>query len=131
MDEYWDGSGLLRLDLDSGKTEDILPDGYYAFAFSTDERIAYVYRSFQPPQFLNILDPSTGQEQSFSFGSTYCGIGHLLWSPQDDRIVFTAATCAEYPYIASLYSYVILDTKSGDYQTFYSSADILPRPLKW
>jgi hypothetical protein len=131
MTEFWGGSGLLRLNLVTGETVEILPIGYYAIAFSSNGRLAYVYRGYQPPQFMNILNLSTGEEQRFSLGSTYCSIGHLLWSPQEDRIIYTAATCVQYPYIESLYSYMILDLNSGDYHTFYSSEKVLPRPLKW
>ena len=131
MINFWDGSGLLRLNLDTGKSEEILPEGYYAFSFSTDNRLAYIHRGYQPPQFLNIMNLTRETLQSFSLGTIYCGIGHMMWSPQNDHIIFTAATCAEYPYIASLYSLVILDLVTGDYHTFYSSPNILPHPLKW
>lgn len=131
MLDFFDDSGLLRFNLVTGETKEILPIGYYAFAFSVSDRLAYIYRGYQPPQFLNILDLSTGQEQRFSLGSTYCGIGHLMWSPQEDRIIYTAATCAQYPYIASMYSFMIIDLNTGDYHSFYSSANVLPYPLKW
>ncbi len=88
--EFVNATMLLRLNLTTGEVIQILPDGFHTFAFSPkSEKLAYV-----TDHIINILDLEGWRKETYKLNMGYCRIGDLIWSPNEDEIIFQTRTCA-------------------------------------
>jgi hypothetical protein len=128
------GDVLMRLNLSTGKTDIVLSNHTYVFAFSSGDKLAYeVAESWNEPVYINILDLSTLESRRFSLEG-YCIAGNMLWSPTEDRLVLQAAKCIEGTFDIESSRLVLVDLKTTT-QTKFSTAvndrTDLPQPLEW
>jgi hypothetical protein len=92
--EYVNATALLRLNLLTGETTEILPNGYHTYALSVEgEKLAYVSEKG-----IYTLDLSSWITNRVEVNTDYCRMGDLLWSPDKTKIVAQTRTCAEDDY---------------------------------
>ncbi len=108
---YVDGSGLYRLDLASGVYTELIVDAdkypYGSFSIANDDAYAaHIPRSPDGHAALILLDLSTDRQEVIPLGDTYREGGSLIWSPDNQRIVFAARSgdddCAATYYVVSM-----------------------------
>jgi hypothetical protein len=116
---------LLRLNLFTGEITEILSDGFHVFAFSNKDKLAYL-----TDKGINIIDVVTWKSSLYPIDTNYCKIGDLLWSPNEDEIIYQAWTCND-NYDYSSYDLFLLDLNSRTSRKLISSDELLPRSIKW
>jgi len=133
--EFIDGCGVFRLNLETGETIDILPEiypgnGYYAFSISHDENfLVYTYQNDSPVQ-IKLLDLNTGEERILLTASKdVLETGRYSWSPQGDKLIFMTLTMSEDE--KRLYSIFILDLNSLETRLLIKDIDTRIRFLSW
>lgn len=133
--EFIDGCGVFRLDLETGETTDILPEihpgnGYYAFSISPDENyLVYTYQNVSPVQ-IKLLDLNTNKERVLlTANEDILETGGYGWSPQGDKIVFMILKMLEDE--KRIYSILILDLKSLETRLLVKDFDTRIRFLSW
>ena len=116
---------LLRLNLLTGEMTEILSDGIHVFAFSNNDKMAYL-----TDKGINIIDVVTWKSSLYPIDTHYCIIGDLLWSPNEDKIIYQAWVCNE-NYDYSSYNLFLLNLNNGSSNKIISSTELLPHSLKW
>lgn len=82
--------GLNRLDLESGQVEQIYNTPYFVFTISPDEsKLAYLPDGQQRKD-LVIKDLADGNETAYPRLGDYQSAGHIVWSPDGEKLVFTS-----------------------------------------
>ena len=125
------GTGLFRLDLQTGRTTAILPpnDMYYWYGFSvspTDRRLIYGVHSRD----LKILDMRTGQLMEVVHKSDFSQGGEYVWSPDGLQFVYSTAT-SDYQADQVSYSLRLVDAQSGSEQLLLESPDHCFAATSW
>lgn len=139
---FYDGMGLRRLDVMTGKVSEILPSGDIAsygkvtiydwdlavFSLApNDEYLAYINHVDNGVQ-LVIRDLETGAEKSLFFDE-YSGAGSILWSPQQDRLVlaFTKGT----NWSSTLAAIGIIDVDNLTSKVLIQDEERILDPVEW
>lgn len=133
--EFIDGCGVFRLDLETGETIDILPEivpgyGYYAFSISPDEKyLVYTYQNETPVQ-IKLLDMNTREERILlTADEDVLETGRYGWSPQGDKLVFMTLKISGDE--KRFYSIFILDLKSLETKLLVKDFDTRIRFVSW
>lgn len=89
---YADGLALFRLELSTGNVSQTLePAGaFYDVSFSNDDVCLAYFRTLDASLILNIVTLVTGQTQQLPLGEPFDVAGDVVWSPEMDRIIFSA-----------------------------------------
>lgn len=123
------GSGLFRVDLETGQTVAILPLGddyfWYSFSFSpTDRRLVYGARSWN----LKVLDITTGQLIEVAHVSDFNHGGSYIWSSDGLKFVYsTVISDAE----NVNYSVRLVNAQSGSERILLESPDDCFAATSW
>jgi len=117
------GSGLFRLDLQTGSTTTLLPlsDNYawYGFSFSpTDRRLVYGARSRD----LKVLDITTGQVNNLSSAKDFSQSGDYVWSSDGFNFLYSTVLYNEISEPIS-YSLRLVNAQTGGEQILLESPD--------
>ena len=133
--EFIDGCGVFRLNVETGETTDILPEiapgyGYYAFSISPDEKyLVYTYQNETPVQ-IKLLDLSTREERVLlTADENILETGRYGWSPQEDQLVFMTLKISEDE--KRLYSIFILDLDIQETKLLVKDLDTRIRFVSW
>lgn len=90
---FKDGDCLIRFDVNTGETQEIIPDlypGYYAFVISPDEKYIVYTNQNDPIVKIKLLDLDTYEEKVlYTADKTVLEIGSFGWSPTMDRLLFS------------------------------------------
>jgi hypothetical protein len=90
---FKDGDCVIRIDVDTGKVAEIIPDmypGYYAFAISPDDKQLVYANQNETPVKIKLLDLVTLEERVlFTNDETILEVGSFGWSPKMDRLIFS------------------------------------------
>jgi WD40 repeat protein len=125
------GTGLFRLDLQSGWVTTILPTSndfwWYSFSFSsTDRRLAYGVQARD----LKILDIATGKTIDITSGDNNYETGGYLWSSDGLQLVYSTLTWNEQGERGN-YSLRLVDAQSGSEQVILEAPDKCFSVLSW
>lgn len=119
---YDTGAGVFRLDLQTGKTTEMLPTNdtfyWYGFSFSpTDRRFVYGIRS----QNLMVIDIKTGESIKVAHKKDFNQGGGYVWSP--DGLQFVYSTVKYLPNNVGTVGYTLrlVDVKTGVEQILLES----------
>lgn len=111
---YDTGVGVFRLDLQTGKTKEILPTNntfvWYGFSFSpTDRRLVYGIRALD----LIVLDITTGESTKVAHKKDFSQGGGYVWSP--DGLQFAYSTVKYLPNNVGTVGYTLrlVEAKTG------------------
>jgi len=133
--EFIDGCGVFRLDVETGETIDILPEiapgnGYYAFSISPDEqRLVYTNQNETPVR-IKLLDMNTGQKQILlTANEDILETGRFGWSPEGDKLVFMTLKISGDE--KRFYSIFILDLNSLETNLLVEDLDTRIRFVSW
>jgi hypothetical protein len=123
------GSGLFRVDLESGHTVAILPlsDAYFWYSFSlspTDRRLVYGARSRN----LKVLDITTGQLIDVAHLSDFNHGGSYVWSPDGLKFVYSTVLSDD---VSVNYSVRLVDAQSGSERILLASPDACFAATSW
>ena len=120
---FYQGMGLQRLDVQNGQVSEILPSGYpetletrtiynwdlAQFSLSPeDNKLAYINRMENGVQ-LVIRELNTNKENSIFFDK-YTDAGKILWSPNQDYLVFAASNGTNWSNTLGYIDLIELDT---------------------
>lgn len=123
----YDGTGFWRLDILSGKIEEIIPDfgeshgegfarfGLSAYSLSPDgNQLAYIRLEYFPLE-LVILDLDSKQERTLIIeGDHYGSVGDLTWSPDGNNFAYVYQYYkGDSPTPEENYSLMIIDLYTG------------------
>jgi hypothetical protein len=128
----WDsGSGLFRIDLQTGSVTTLLPPSdtvwWYGFSFSpTDRRLVYATRGRD----LKILDMVTGHLINVVPKDDFNEAGGYVWSPDGLRFVYSAVLSANQGERFA-YSVRLVDAQSGSEQILLESPDACFAATSW
>jgi Tol biopolymer transport system component len=90
---FYNGWGLIKLDLRTGEYKTILQPSFsdtaYSFSISPDDRFL-VYVSSRQNQLVHILDLENDNEQTIKFKVRYTDIGDFVWTPDGSEILMVA-----------------------------------------
>jgi hypothetical protein len=125
------GTGLFRLDLQTGRTAAILPlndnDYWYSFSISpTERRLVYGVHSLD----LKILDITTGQLIEVAHHSDFSDGGGYVWSPDGLKFVYSTVTSDS---VAEKFQYSLrlVDAQSGSERILLESPDNCFAATSW
>jgi Tol biopolymer transport system component len=123
------GSGLFRIDLQSGQTMPILSPNtnfwWYGFSVSpTDRRLVYGVQAKD----LKILDITTGELISINSASNFDEGGGFLWSSDGLKLVYSALRQNGEVYN---YSLRLVDTQSGSERILLESTQDCFEAVEW
>lgn len=132
FDRFDTGSGLFRLDLQTGQTKAILPLNdnliWYSFSISpTDKRLVYGVRSMD----LKVLNITTGRlievahEKNFSQGSGY------IWSSDGLKFVYSTVTDKPDHVGREGYSLRLVDAQTGSERIILESPEDCFVTMSW
>lgn len=110
---YDTGRGLFRLDLQTGKTNEILPLNdnpvWYGFSFSpTDRRLVYGIRTID----LIILDITTGESINVAHEKDFSQGGGYVWSSNGQEFIYSTLFYKN-PGERDSYSLRLVDARTG------------------
>lgn len=125
------GSGLFRVDLETGNAVAILPVGgdylWYSFSLSpTDRRLVYGARSLD----LKVLDLQTGQLTNVAHMSDFSQGGQYIWSPDGLKFVYSTVLYEEQQARLN-YSIRLVDAQSGTERILLESPDACFAVTSW
>lgn len=87
---------LVRLDLASGEQILILePEAdfrFYTVSFSEDDRYLAYFEKWLDHPIMNLRNLATDEEREIALGQQYTLAGEVVWSPDQDWVVFSART---------------------------------------
>lgn len=83
--------GLYRIDTENGRVSAYLPMGDYTYnyAFSPNDDY-YAYVTASDNYLLHIVSLESGENLIFTAPGRYSSLGELIWSPDNEKIVFLA-----------------------------------------
>jgi hypothetical protein len=89
---FYDDEELLRLNLNSGKLETILPyaEGGYSYSLSPNDQFL-AYSLLSEKKIVHIKNMDTGVEQRIELNGDYALTGMFAWSPDGTRLYFASA----------------------------------------
>jgi hypothetical protein len=133
---YARGIALFRLDLVTGEASKMLTvvdttDNYYfyGFSFSDDDSYFVYYQTWLEHPVFNIQNIATGEEQTISLGMQYDGAGDVVWSPDKNKIVFSARVGTECENF--VYSVVMMDMSDFSQTTLMADLSEYYEPVEW
>ena len=130
---YAEGQALFRLDLESGKySEVLLPtenSSYYNFSFSNDEKYLGYFEVWQKYPILNLLNLTTNKHQEIPLGEKYSGAGYLIWSQDDNQVLFSARSGDECE--SMVYYLVTLNLENQIQKIVFEGDKEKYFPVKW
>jgi hypothetical protein len=91
---FCEGIQLRKFELLTGKFIDFHTEiqGCFDYSFSPDDgQLAYIVQ-FQKPLVLHILNIQTENEQQITISEKYDQAGCLIWSPDQNQLIFTKGT---------------------------------------
>lgn len=126
------GSGLFRLDLQTGQIKAILPvrDNtiWYGFSISpTDRRLVYGVHSLN----LNVFDIATGQSIRVVHEKDFGQGGGYIWSPNGLGVVYSTVTYNANHVGREGYSLRLVDAQSGSERILLESAEDCYEAVSW
>lgn len=129
---YDTGSGLFRLDLQTGQTKAILPLNddlrWYGFSISpTDRRLVYGIRSLD----LQILDLTTGQLINVGHKKNFSQSGGYIWSTDGLEFVYSTVTYTPNHTGIENYSLRLVNAVSGSEQILFEAPDECFDTISW
>jgi hypothetical protein len=137
--QSWDGCpmyeinyALYKLDLKTGGiSNQVSPEDKvgFNFAFSEDDKyLAYIASNLKSPS-LYIQDLKKDTKKIISINGAYSEVGYMVWSPNNDQLVFSARSgedCFELDYYV-----VSLDLKNFDQKVIIHGKELTLFPVKW
>jgi len=130
---YAEGQALLRLDLLSGKYSEVLSptenSSYFNFSFSNDEKYLGYFEVWQEHPILNLLDFTTNKHQEIPLGEKYSGAGSIVWSPDNNQVLFSARSGDECE--SMVYYLVALNLKDHAQKVVFEGNQEKYFPVKW
>lgn len=129
---YDTGSGLFRLDLQTGQTKEILPLNddlrWYGFSISpTGKQLVYGVRSLD----LQILDLTTGQLINVRHKKNFSQSGGYIWSPDGLEFVYSTVTYTPDHVGRENYSLRLVDALSGRERILLEVPDACFDTVSW
>ena len=123
---------LFKLNLTTGEiTEQVSPEdnNYFNFSFSSgDKFLAYFASNLGNPT-LYLQDLKKHEKKMIHIDGVYSEAGAMLWSPDDDQLIFSARTgedCYEMNY-----SVISLDPESLDQKVIVQRSAKMILPVRW
>jgi hypothetical protein len=125
------GSGLFRVDLQTGRTVTVFPpsdvNGWYGFSISpTDQHLVYGVKARD----LNLLDMTTGRTIKVSSDERIDETGAYLWSDDGLNLVYSSLTRDSNGEIEN-YSLRLVDARTGSERTLLESPENCFVALSW
>jgi hypothetical protein len=127
---------LYRLDVQTGEFTEVLPIkftsfqnlGLYTFEFSSDGKFLAYFQTLDSPVIVKIRDLAMGKELNFPLEDKYHEAGCLVWTTDNQSILFYAAknTVPGTLITSSLFS---IDSKDQVVQVIYSDLPNIYCPL--
>ena len=91
--EFYTGSGLLNLNLQTGELSEIVyekPLASYAFSISpTESLLVYAEEGEKPPS-IRVKNAFGEEVNSITLDEKFDGVGNFTWFPSEDEILFVA-----------------------------------------
>ncbi len=124
--------GLFKINLKTGAIVDqISPEenAGFNFAFSNDDTyLAYLYSNLKLPS-LHIQDLKNNIMTVIPIDGAYSEAGAMIWSPDNDHLIFSATTGEE---CFNMDYYVVsMDLKNFDQKVIIQSKDLAIMPVRW
>ncbi len=91
--KFYDGSGLFRFDLLTGKLLDLVseePSASYTFSISPQESSLIYVQQGEVPITIRVKDVFSGKESTIALEEKYDGSGNFAWFPNDNAVLFVA-----------------------------------------
>jgi hypothetical protein len=131
--DYIHGMALLRLDTLTGKVTFTLQSGgdlkFYNVSFSKDDQYMAYFRLWLDHPILNIQNLITGKDQHIPLGEQFSDAGYVVWSPDQNRVVFSARSGEE---CADMIYYVVMVNLADLSQTIISEGvGLRYYPVDW
>ncbi len=131
---YDDGSALYRLDLASGARVLLIPPTadrlYGSFSFSNaDTYVAHIALSPAQPAVLTLLDLRDGTTTDISLGKRYAEGGYLIWSPDNQEVLFSARSRGECETMT--YYIVLMDLRQRAQKIIKEGTEAQFVPVEW
>ncbi|MFZ5879707.1 MAG: hypothetical protein ACOY0R_10075, partial [Chloroflexota bacterium] len=123
----------LKLDLSTGVYTDMFApsesSGYYNFSFSNGDTYLAYFETWREQQALMLLDMSSGKISETSLDPKYSGAGHIIWSPDNMLVAFSAQSGAECETMT--YDIIVLDMNTHRQRSILSDDPLFHRPIQW
>jgi hypothetical protein len=130
-----DGHALLRLDLATGESTEILGStvsgGYYAFAFSPDEQtLAYIAQPANPLT-LTLQASAPAKPASIPLDAQFCAAGRIVWSPDGKQLIYLGWKCGDSFGADGRFTLVLFDVANQTQQWVFSDSTKVYYPFRW
>lgn len=130
--EFYTGSGLFKLDLNTGELSEIVPEMHlasYAFSISPSEKMLANAKEGETPITIRVKDISGTNENSFTLDKKYQGAGNFIWFPSEEAILFVAKeeVCGSKP----SYTLITLNLSTAEMEVIFQNLDKNLTAVKW
>ena len=130
--EFYNGSGLFRLDLQTGELSDMVPDeklATYAFSISPQDTKLIYAKEGTKLLTIKLKNVFSGQEKSITLDEKYDGAGNFAWFPNEDKVLFVATenVCED----NQIYSILTLDLSTLEVKTVIDLLDRNLSAIEW
>ena len=130
--EFYKGSGLFKLDLNTGKLSEIVPEmplASYSFSISPSEKMLANAEEGETPISIQIKDIFGTNENSITLDKKYQGAGNFFWFPSEEAILFVAKeeVCGSEP----SYTLITLNLSTSKTEVIFENLDKNLTAVEW
>jgi hypothetical protein len=129
---YYEGQALLSIELSTGEISDIVSPSdfwsYYNFSFSNDEELISYFETWLEHPVLKIR--SFDKQIEIPIGNNYSGAGDLIWSQDNNQVLFSAKSGEECENLK--YYLIVLNLKDRSQKVVLEGEDADKyQPIQW